>query len=273
MFLPQIKFSKTHIKINGYLAAFLAFVFLLMIALIIVWGSKTGVPVYMYHSIIEKPFGSDEGLFVKPNDFEEQVKFIGENGFTSIFDYDLPNSSKFIKPIVITFDDGYEDNYTYAFPILKKYNIKATIFVISGSIGKPKYLTAKQIKEMSDSGLVNIESHTESHIDLSSCTEEKIDSEFSSSNQTLESITDKKVKTVAYPYGKRNRTVIKEASKFYSLAFITFGSKNYKTSLKYETPRAGIFRNTGLNEFKTITYERSRSRFKNISERINEILK
>ena len=68
----------------------------------------------------------------------------------------------------LTLDDGYEDNYTNLFPLLKKYQAKATISVVTGSIGQPGILTADQIREMSDSGLVEFASHTVTHPHLTS---------------------------------------------------------------------------------------------------------
>ena len=67
------------------------------------------------------------------------------------------------KPVILTFDDGYDDNYTELFPLLQKYNAKATIFVIPKAIGTPHKMTAEQIYELSRSGLVSIQSHTYSH--------------------------------------------------------------------------------------------------------------
>lgn len=91
----------------------------------------------MYHAFNK----TDDYLTVSENRFEEQVKAMVESGYTPVFFQDLidyVDTEKQLpeKPVCITFDDGYLDNYTYAFPILKKYNCKATIFVIGSSIGK-----------------------------------------------------------------------------------------------------------------------------------------
>ncbi|MDP4153000.1 MAG: polysaccharide deacetylase family protein [Bacillota bacterium] len=249
-------------KLVKYL--FIGIAAVILAAFIFAFGLKAGVPVYMYHSVLEKPFSINDSLFVRPDNFEQQIKYLKNNGYTSIFADDLPHASKFKKPVVITFDDGYRDNYTYAFPVLKKYHVKATIFVITNYIDKPNYLTREQIKKMSDSGLVSIQSHTASHSNLCQCTEEQIDNEFLSSKTELVNLTHKKVDIVAYPYGKYNKEVVREAKKYYHLAFITLGDKSYKKSFAFKTPRAGIFRNTNLNQFETITIERSRNRFQNI---------
>ncbi|MDF2984824.1 MAG: hypothetical protein K0R50_334 [Eubacterium sp.] len=130
------------------------------------------VPILMYHDMAEKSSGD---MVVSTGKFEEQIKALSEAGYTGITvnqmtDYvekgiELPE-----KPVLITFDDGYLSNYKLAYPILKKYNLKATIFVIGVSVGKDTYkdtgkpitphFTYEQAKEMLDSGLIDIQSHT-----------------------------------------------------------------------------------------------------------------
>ncbi|MBQ8525212.1 MAG: polysaccharide deacetylase family protein [Clostridia bacterium] len=129
------------------------------------------VPVIMYHAIGY----SDDPYTITPESFEKHLQTIVNKGFTPVFfqelteyvdnDQNLPD-----KPMVITFDDGYEDNYTHAFPLLKKYNCKATIFVIGSSVGKSTYKeTENPIKphfnynmarEMNLSKFISVQSHT-----------------------------------------------------------------------------------------------------------------
>lgn len=129
------------------------------------------VPVIMYHSI---GYSADP-YTITPETFEKHLAAIKENGFTPVSfqqlvdyvdkDYNLPD-----KPMVITFDDGYTDNYTHAFPILKKHNFKATIFIIGSSAGKNTYkdtnypitphFNYNMAREMNLSGLISLQSHT-----------------------------------------------------------------------------------------------------------------
>ena len=132
------------------------------------------VPILLYHSITAgEPDNS--GMTVSVQAFENQIRTLYENGYTAItfnqlYDYvekgiDLPE-----KPVLITFDDGYLNNYELAFPILEKYNMNATIFIIGVSVGKDTYkdtgkpmtehFTMEQAKEMLNSGLIDIQSHT-----------------------------------------------------------------------------------------------------------------
>jgi polysaccharide deacetylase len=114
----------------------------------------------MYHSIdSEKNKG---GIFV--DEFEEHIKWIKDKKTFKMeelkgLDYTLPPNS-----ILITFDDGYKNNYTLAFPILKKYNMKATIFLNTKFIEKDEtYLNWDEIREMYESGLIDFQLHTHSH--------------------------------------------------------------------------------------------------------------
>ncbi len=225
----------------------------------------------MYHSISESVLSEDEGLSVRPEDFESQIKFLLENDYTLIFASDLKHSYKYKKPAVITFDDGYVDNYTTAYPILKKYNAKATVFVVSDKIDTDGYITKEQLKEMSDSNIISIQSHCATHPNLCKVSLEQATIEFQKSKATIEQITNKEVNTLAYPYGSTNKEIMKETSKYYDIAFITFGVKNYSNKIAMKVPRAGVFRDTTIDEFKTITKERSLNKLQKLLLHFNII--
>lgn len=131
---------------------------------------KDSIPVITYHSIENENPDKNEYI-VKTSDFENMILSLKNEGFTFIDCYDL---EKIINgemklpenPIMVTFDDGYADNYSIAYPILKKYNAKAVIFLIGSYVDKPGYLKWPEITEMSLSGLVDFESHTYNLHDL-----------------------------------------------------------------------------------------------------------
>lgn len=141
------------------------YLFLIIILLFLVFivynkTRKNFVLCLMYHSVdSEKGKG---GIFV--DEFEEHIKWIKDKKTFKMeelkgLDYKLPKNS-----ILITFDDGYKNNYTLAFPILKKYNMKATIFLNTKFIEKDDaYLNWAEIREMYESGLVDFQLHTHSH--------------------------------------------------------------------------------------------------------------
>ena len=98
-------------------------------------------------------------LAIEPEDFDWQMKYLVEHGYHTIspdelYDFLAGTGRLPDRPVLITFDDGYVDNYTTAYPILKKYNLKATIFVVTGFLGKRKgYLTWDQMREMEKNGI------------------------------------------------------------------------------------------------------------------------
>jgi len=207
------------------------------------------VCVLMYHSISDDIRGGEE-LFVSPKAFEKQMKYLNKKGFKTLFVEELDNKKITKKNIVITFDDGYEDFYTNVLPILKKYNIKANLYVVTDKIGKKNFLTAKQLKEISDSGLVSIGSHTVSHPELSKLNKKTIEKELVKSKQVLENITKKEIKTISYPNGNYDENVIKIAKKHYEYGLIM----NYKTQIvamlnNYKINRIGIYKNTQHDDF------------------------
>ena len=160
-------------------------------------------------------------LSVKPEDFERQMKYLAEHNFHSITPRELyaalvGGAELPENPVLITFDDGYMDNYTNAYPILKKYGLKATIFVITGFLDRaqPGYFTWGQAAEMEASGLIDIESHTVTHTSLTDLTEEQVKMELERSKNDIERRLGKQVDFLAYPTGTYNlhiAALVKEA--------------------------------------------------------------
>lgn len=195
---------------------------------------STQVPILMYHHLSEDVTNSE---MVSPAQFEAQIRALSEAGYTGVsFDelqaYVLRGEPLPEKPVVITFDDGYESNYTLAYPILQKYSMKATIFAIGVSFGKDHYkdtdyaitphFGAAEAAEMAASGLVSIQSHTydmhqwlpyetgsavrENILPLPGESEEAyvqtLTEDFTRSRAQLESATGQPVDVLAYPAGQ-----------------------------------------------------------------------
>lgn len=214
--------------------------------------SHAKVPTLMYHSItddmayIEYPINA-----VSPLDFEKQLKYISENEYQTIFFEDLDNLGKYTRPIMLTFDDGFIDFYKEAFPLLKKYNQKATLFMIVGYISCENYCTVEQLKEMEESGLVDVQVHTQSHQNLTTIIGEKLESEVVGSKKILsEYLNNKKLNALCYPYGAYNKKVSELVEKNYLYA-ITMDEGCYDTKLHtlQEIPRYTIPRGISLNQF------------------------
>lgn len=159
-----------------------------------------------YHQVANK----NNALAVEIKDFDAQMKFLAESGCITITpdelyaglrgEIELPP-----KPVLITFDDGYIDNYTNAYPILKKYNLRATIFVIPSFTGSYSgYMTWEQLKEMESNGTITIESHTLTHPKLEALPDDEIRMELLNSKNLLEEKLGHPVEFLAYPTGTYN---------------------------------------------------------------------
>ena len=177
--------------------------------------------VLMYHMVREHIDGAKfNKLRVKPIEFEKQVAWMKAEGFHFVTMQELQaNWGKHPeKTVAITFDDGYLDNLEHAYPILEKYQAKATIYVVvdrhdrdwstykkahhnSGELAREPKLNDEQVKFLAQSGVVEIGSHTLTHANLSKLSDEECLAELTQSKQALEIITQQLVMSFAYPFG------------------------------------------------------------------------
>ena len=181
---------------------------------------RSQLPVLLYHRVIKK--NSEHGrhrIHIYEKQFIKQLEFLKKNGYKTLTFSDLefyrtmdPRTPK----VIITFDDGYEDNYNVVFPLLKKYNFNAVIFLVSRlnrnewgiSEGEPSFnlLSDEQIKEMSTYG-IEFGSHTMTHQDLLKLTVEDQIKEIKQSKIDIEAVTGKPVISFAYPFGGLNESI------------------------------------------------------------------
>lgn len=167
-----------------------------------------GVSVMNYHAVNDI---SHSSLVVTTSDFRDDMKYLANNGYTSItmdelYNYLVHNESLPDKPVLITFDDGYTDNYTNAFPILKEYHMQATLFMIGDAIGTDRFLSAEQLKEMDANGF-HIEAHTYSHKRLTNLDDMTLQADLAKSRTVLESLLQRPIRYLAYPQGFNNELV------------------------------------------------------------------
>lgn len=163
-----------------------------------------GVPILTYHRISDT---DDNPQTLKVADFEAQIKYLKDNGYTFIMPDDLLDawaSGKTLpaKPVVITFDDGHEEIYKNVFPILQKYNLRATVFLVTDHVGMPEYLSWDVIRALQNGGFVDFESHTKSYKTLTTLKPDKLWNEIYGSKQAIEWAVNKPVKFIAFPEGK-----------------------------------------------------------------------
>lgn len=170
------------------------------------------IPIYMYHWIKEDTGGYEyPETMVKPSELKKQFKYISTNNYDAIFISDIDKAYKYEKPIALTFDDGWQDVYIHAFPFAKEYNVKFSMYVIKDLIGTPGYCTEDELREMYESGLVAVESHTVSHRMLATLTEDEIYEELSVSKNYLKDTFGIDSTVICYPSGSRNKATIKIA--------------------------------------------------------------
>ena len=203
------------------------------------------VPVLMYHAVSDDCWGV-QTLFVSPSRMEEQLAYLVDNGYTPIWFEDLPNINQIEKPVILTFDDGYTDNYTELFPLLQKYNVKATVFVIAGWMGGTHTMTQEQVKELSDSGLVSIQSHTMTHPMLNTLDEETLRRELADSQLTLARVTGKVSTVLCYPTGKYSQLVQDIAKEYYDFGLLMDGWCYLTDYDRYQVGRYFVSRETDI---------------------------
>ena len=211
------------------------------------------VPVLMYHAVSDQTWGL-EGLFLSPSDMEAQLKYLTENGYDPIFFSDLPHLNQYKKPVILTFDDGYNNNYTDLYPLLQKYNVKATIFVIPSSVGGQYSMTAAQIKEMADSGLVSIQSHTQDHKELASLSAEQQKQQFAQSQLAIARMTGRIPSVLSYPSGSYDSNTLSLAPEYFDMAVKSRGGLWTVQNNFFEIDRYPVYRDAGIHSFQTFIH-------------------
>jgi len=213
------------------------------------------VLIVTYHCVMEEPYGGDlEELFVLPSEFEKQLKYWQENGWQSYFADEIDKIDFKQKALIITFDDGYADNYDIVLPLLAKYDMKATVFMVASFVGDPYFLNEAQLKAMSASGHIRIGSHTWNHRNLSLLTEEEIKEQLTRSQNELAKICEQDIRTIAYPYGGFNDKVAKLAAEYYDYGYTSQrGIMGYNPHKKTTIDRVSIKRSYDMEKIIDIT--------------------
>jgi peptidoglycan/xylan/chitin deacetylase (PgdA/CDA1 family) len=186
----------------------------------------------MYHYISVPPPNSDKyriDLSVTPEKFESHLKYLAENGYTTISLYELHaylSSARPLppKPVVLTFDDGYIDAYTHAFPLLVKYRMTGTFFIVSEFVNSPNpaYMRWEHIKALSAAGM-SIESHSRAHTDLRLRRGDFKGLVWDTLPvlDEIERHTGKRPRFFCYPFGKYDDAVIRMLKSEYMLGAVT----------------------------------------------------
>ena len=207
------------------------------------------VPTLMYHAVSDDIWGYST-LFFSPANMEKHLQYLNENGFTTIHFSDLKYIEQIEKPIMLTFDDGYLNNYTELYPLLQKYNCKATIFVVTNALGtNPNYMTWEQAKEMADSGLVSIQNHTMSHPMLHLLTAEEQEKEIAGAQQAILEHLGREPYVLCYPTGQYNTDTLSITEKYCDFALKMDGGDYITGQNPFEVNRWYVPRNLDLWTF------------------------
>ncbi len=215
--------------------------------------------ILMYHEVMETDENSGPNLkafSISPKLLEDEFKYLSDNNYNTPFVSDF-----FVarergdgvypqKTVMLTFDDGTEDVYSVVLPLLKKYNIKITVFANPGFDGTNGRMSYAQLRELSESGLVEIGAHTMTHVRLQEISDDDAREEIIYSKNRLEMITGKPVRAFAYPFGKfgvREEKMVAEAGMSFAFAADESHGKNYTNTLAL--PRITIGGQESLKTF------------------------
>jgi len=220
-------------------------------------GSQHMAPIIMYHSITPQA-KVENRLQVSTSLFKRQMQFLKIHHYNII---PLEKLGEMIrdkqkipaKTVAITIDDGYEDNYVYAYPVLKKLGFPATIFIVVNEVGRPNggRLSWGQIKQMRDSGLITIGSHTLDHPYLPEVkSEEELKRQIFESKKILEEKLSTPVVAFCYPAGRFNahiRDLVIQAG--YKCAVATGLGRRFSNQDVYVLKRVRISEADNLFDF------------------------
>jgi peptidoglycan/xylan/chitin deacetylase (PgdA/CDA1 family) len=175
-------------------------------------SSVGGIPILMYHGIRDgarsaHPYYETN---TSPEMFAGHMEFLSRNGYSTIgleeAVQSIADGKACAKSVVITFDDGFQDFYSGAFPILRKYDFVATVFIPTGLLGNQRsqwkgadLMTWSEVRELQSCG-IRFGSHTINHPELEKLNEKQIEREVGESKQTLEDNLGVSIKSFAYPY-------------------------------------------------------------------------
>lgn len=230
------------------------------IAPVFAGGLNNRATILMYHSVSESP----SRLAVIPELFEKQIAHIAKNYrpiLLSELIHRLKDNKDISKCVCVTFDDGYEDNYLNAFPVLKKYNVPATIFSITNCIGKTfsdsfgnvfPVLSEEEMRNMRASGLIEFLPHTRTHAVMTQVDPALFDEEIESAKCDLERVFGEEVPRIfAYPKGRISEDIRSYLASHEWTAVGTARGTVLKKADLLALPRNGVYKTTSWQEFHT----------------------
>lgn len=214
--------------------------------------AKDRASILMYHSV--NASGNSFSI-VSPEEFQRQMAYLAGKRHSVIPLTELVRRLRAQEPlggsIALTFDDGYHDNYTTVFPLLKQYNFPATIFVPTDLIGNSGYCSAEELREMHDSGLVAIEPHTLTHPKLGTLSRANADHEIRESRRALQEILGTTPTLFAYPYGNFSEETVSLVQEMGFVGAVTVAEGTFGPDTDpLRLPRNSVDRSTTFEQFR-----------------------
>ncbi|MGY2134096.1 polysaccharide deacetylase family protein [Hymenobacter sp. HD11105] len=182
--------------------------------------ARPQVPILCYHQIRDwtaKDSKNAKDYIVPVEQFRKQMQMLADSGYHTIlpdqlYAYLTTGAPLPSKPVMLTFDDTDLDQFTVAKPVMEKHGFKGVFFIMTVSLGRPRYMSKAQVKELSDQGHV-IGSHTWDHHNVKKYQGQDWVTQIEKPTKTLEEITGKKINYFAYPFGLWNPEAIPELKK------------------------------------------------------------
>ncbi len=212
------------------------------------YGPCTSVPVLMYHHVEPMEIAKENkrtGLNVPPDMFRKHMEYLKTKGYSTISPIDLANffdngTPLPVKPVMITFDDGYVDIGDQAFPIMREFGIKGVVYIPTGLMENNSYLTWAKISEMKSSGLITFGNHTWSHMNVGRNTN-MVKKEIETADKQLSERGLNDVKTFVYPYGLETNFAENLLSEMgYKMAFTTAQGRVMCKKQRFSLPRIRV---------------------------------
>jgi peptidoglycan/xylan/chitin deacetylase (PgdA/CDA1 family) len=220
-------------------------------------GDAVRLPILMYHHIANAPANADavrRDLSVSPAAFAQQLDYLVAHGYQTVSLSDLIDHlggrrALPANPIILTFDDGYDDNYSNAYQLLRARNLAATFFIITDYVGEEGYLTWPQIVAMSRDGF-SIEAHGRTHLDLSMLGPGDTQWQIAGSKAALEAKLGRAVNFYCYPSGRYTaQTVAILSSNNYKAAVTTADGATQRASGLFDLARIRLRGSDTLDQF------------------------
>ncbi|WP_171060116.1 polysaccharide deacetylase family protein [Streptomyces montanus] len=231
------------------------------------------VPILMYHAVSTAPNDATRALSVAPEAFAEQMALIDDLGFTPVSTAQLARWWRATgplpeRPVLITFDDGYEGVHRHALPVLAKHGFASTLFVSTGWLrgtydtggGLDTMLDWDQVRELADEG-VEIGGHSHTHPQLDQLTDDTLRFELTRCREIVADELGSAPVSFAYPYGyssRRVREAVREAG--YGQALAVGNALARRRQGPYALQRVTVHRNTGIEEFERLVEGRAIAR-------------